>query len=159
MTPVHLPHRSALVDGLRLLWSEIAARQDAALASTAACTALAEPLGELAESAGYPIIAGLLRDLVSGWRSLPQTQLSVDQSIDLAAWCDALVIGLEEGLDPDGIELLLSLHGGGADAKALRAELDPARPQHTAALAEAIELPSTPAALANCRIWRLRWRR
>ena len=135
MAPVCVRHRLSLVAGLRALWSEIAAREDTALATVAACGDLAAPLADLARAAGYPTLAGMLGGLADRWAAAPvDTRLGVDASIDLAAWCDTLVIGLEEGLDADAVELLLTLNDPGvadlaAFAVVLAAELDPARPE------------------------------
>ncbi|MCU0754288.1 MAG: response regulator [Xanthomonadales bacterium] len=152
MAPVCVRHRTSLAAGLRALWSEIAAREGAALASVEACGRIALPLAALARDAGYPRLGALLDALVDPWCSAaPDACLSVDRSIDLAAWCDTLVIGLNEGLDRDAIELLCILHDGGAAdpaelATALAAELDPARPQRLEIAAAAPE--ATPAATA-----------
>lgn len=133
MTPVCLRHRSALVDALRALWSEIAARNETATAPAAHCSALAAPLADLAARAGYPLCAAWLRDLAMRWNiAAPESRLSFEESLDFAAWCDTLVIGLEEGLDREGVELLISLDSGSterlADLDVLVVELSPGRP-------------------------------
>lgn len=142
MTPVCLRHRSALVDGLRALWSEIAARNETATAPAAHCSVLAAPLADLAARAGYPLCADWLRDLARRWSiAAPESRLSIDESLDFAAWCDTLVIGLEEGLDRDGIELLISLDSGSTenlvDLGSLAEELSPGRPLQATSPAEA----------------------